>query len=76
MREAVSCVHLREVESLVAVAVDVVLRFAGGEVEDVENWLIAAVVAPEEAAHCSRVYLSGLCPGLRVWAVVEGEYRY
>ena len=34
MREAVSCVHLREVESLVAVAVDLVLRLTGGEVED------------------------------------------
>jgi hypothetical protein len=75
MTEAVLYTGLGEAEGLVAVAVDLVLRLTGGEAEDVENWSAAAVVALKEAVHYSGACLYGSCPGLRVWAAVEGGCR-
>jgi hypothetical protein len=73
--EVVSYAGLRENEVLLAVAVRLALGLMGGEVEAVENWLDARVVELEDAVHCRRACLCGLCLGWTVWAAVEGGCR-
>lgn len=74
-REAVLLVDSRKVDGRVADAMVMVLKLMGEEVEAVESCSTAAAVVVEEAVHCSRVCLCGLCLDLKVWAVVEGDCR-
>jgi hypothetical protein len=74
-REAVLLVDSRNVDGRVADAMVLVLKLVGGEVGAVGSCSTVAVVVVEEAVHCSRVCLCGLCLDLKVWAVVEGGCR-